>query len=492
MGSTERTLSVPELEALCTAFLKLPGMSERGTRDLYVEELNSQLANALSVPRYLDPRHDVWSLLRACQDHPRGIRTLATVVRPFHRDSRPMIELDELIECLFPDELLDPVEREQLISLLSDVEPQRLQLACRYAGPPSWLTTALDWTDPATVARRLESCVGKAGVPPPLLVFVDFVAHQLDAVRSAEQHRWIDRVGARTKLSTHVLRELCVSATARLDEVRRYYFIMQLQPDGVEPDRYLMSVWLQQHQSVEEPLHRDDVPVTLPEIAKQLPALLSQAHAALGVGADELTLEFILPRRLIGHPIDLWEIDRVFPHRLGTSYPVVVRSLDRLRNLEIHGVWRQKWRWLMDNGHREETAALHWLLEPGTRAPRALRASLLREPTTVVLAMAFPPAESVDLVFDELSAALYAGMPAVLWCRDDKLRPIFEQGVRELLAGRGLTELPARVLQLRQLADELETSEEAAALGRHVTLLWDDADRMPQSFSRPARLRAPQ
>lgn len=111
-------------------------MRERSTRDLYVDELNSQLANTLSPPRHLDPHHDVWSLLRACQDYPGGIRALATVVRSFYRESRPMIELDELIECLFPDELLDAVEREQLVSLLNDVEPRLLQIACRYAGPP--------------------------------------------------------------------------------------------------------------------------------------------------------------------------------------------------------------------------------------------------------------------------------------------------------------------------------------------------------------------
>ena len=479
-----------ELDALCTAFLRLPGMRERSTRDLYVDELNNQLANTLSPRRHLDPHHDVWALLRACQDHPGGIRALASVVRSFHRDSRPMIELDDLIEYLFPDELLEPMERAALLDLLNDVEPRQLQLACRYAAPGSWLTTALDWNDLASITRRLESCVGKASMPPPLLVFVDFVAHQLDAVRAAEQHRWIDEVGLRTNLSIGALRDLCVSANARLAEVQRFYFIVQLQADGIDQSRYLLSVWLQQHHSMEEPLHLDDTPITLPEVAGLLPELLGQAHAALGVTTGELTLEFVLPRSLIGYPVDQWEIDRVFPHRLGTSYPVVVRSLDRLRNLSLHGMWRQKWRWLADNGHRAEPDAVHWLLEPGTRAPASLRASLLREQSAVALAMAFPPKDSLDLVFDELSAALYGGVPVVLWCRDDTLRTRFEPEVRELLNGHGLAELPIQVMRLRQQADEFDNTE--TSLGRHITLLWDDADRLPQSFSGANRLRAPQ
>ena len=490
MVPNERTLSVADLDALCTAFLKLPGMNERSTRDLYVDALNnSQLSNSLSVSRYPDPRHDVWSLLRACQDHPGGIRALATVVRSFHRDSRPMIELDELIECLFPDELLTPRERSALAGLLGGVKSHQLQLACHYAGPSSWITATFDWGDPAAVAHRIEASVGKAGDAPPLLEFVDFVAHQLDPVRSAEQHRWIDQVGDRLNLQNKTLRGLCASAKARLVKAQRFYFIVQLQPDGVDPNSYLMSVWLQQHLSMEEPLHRDDTPITLREVAKRLPELLEQAHAVLGVSDGELGLEFILPRSLLNYPIDQWEIDPTFPHRLGTSYQVTVRSLDRLGSLGLHSIWRQKWQWLSTNGHQEEPAAIHWLLEPNSRTPNSLRASLMREDFVVALAMAFPPADSATLGSDELSASLYAGMPVMLWCRDNDLQPRFEQEVKDLLAGRGLAELPKQVLQLRQRADETDT---ASALGRHLTLLWDDADRMPQAFSRTKRLRAPQ
>jgi len=64
----ERSLTVSDLENLCAAFLKLPGMRERSTRDLYIDQFNGQFANTLSVSRYPDPQHDVWSLLRACQN----------------------------------------------------------------------------------------------------------------------------------------------------------------------------------------------------------------------------------------------------------------------------------------------------------------------------------------------------------------------------------------------------------------------------------------
>ncbi|KAA2261761.1 hypothetical protein F0L68_15200 [Solihabitans fulvus] len=483
----ERPLSVTELEKLCTAFLKLSGIREQNSRELYIDALNGELTTPLFFARHPDPQHDVWSLLRACQEHSGGIRRLTAIVRAFHRDSRPMAELDELVECLFPDEFLLPDERVELLKLLGHIDPQWLPAALRYAGPPSLLTVALDWTDPVTVVRRLEACVVVAGRPPPLLVFVDFLAHQVDAVRSAEHHRWLDQVGDRVELATSGLRDLCVAATARLDQAQQHYFVVQLQPDGVDPTSYLLSVWLQHHRTIEEPLHRDDTPLTLAEIVERLPDLLSQAHSAAGVGGGELILEFILPRSLIGQPVDQWQVDRVFPHRIGTSHPVVVRSLDRLQKRELHNEWQRKWRWLTVHGHREDPDAIYWLHHQGVRPP-ALRAGLLRGVPPVALAMAFPPEDKHELIADELTAALYAGMPIVLWCRNALLRQRFEREIRETLTGRGLTELPSQVLRMRREADEVEESE---PLGRHLTLLWDDADRIPESFTH-ARLKAPQ
>jgi hypothetical protein len=489
MSPTSRRLKTAELEALCTAFLRLPGMRESSTRDLYVEVLSHQLPNTFAAARHLDPRHDVWALLQACQDHVGGIREFAAVVRAFHRGSRPMIELDELIECMFPEELLNPAEREELIALLADVDPRCLRLAGRYAGPPSWLASSTDWSDPATAVRRLESYIGVPGTPPPLLVFVDFVAHQVDGTREAAQHRWIDRVGSRENLTGETLRQLCGAAMARLDEVQRFYLIVELRPDGVDPDGYLMSVWLQQHHAVEEPLQRDDVPLTLTEIMARFPDLVHRAHAVLGIGLGEMVVEFILPRNLISHPVDQWEIDEIFPHRLGTSCPVVVRSLDRLYNRELHGAWRQKWRTLSTNGHRIAPDTVFWLLAPGSRTPKALHANLRREQTTCAVAMTFPPQDQSTLMMDELTAAFYAGIPVMLWCRDTSLRHRFEQEIRAMLLGRGVAELPLHVMSLRQRADETENAD--SPLGRHLTLLWDDADRIPLSF-RSNRLRAPQ
>lgn len=473
----ERPLSVEEHERLCDAFLALAGMRDRDNRDLYIDALGG-----LSFTRHADARHDVWALLGACLAYPSGLRELVVIVRAFHKNSLPMVRLEELIVCMFPEELIESGERERLTSLLTGVDLRYLGNAYRLASPLSARKATFDWSDPDKLVRALESATGEAGEPPPLMVFVDCLAHQLDVGRLA-CHQWLDEVGHRLGFPQDVMSRLCqrtVTALARAADP--YFVVVQLQPDGIDPDRFLLSAWLQQdRESTAEPLHRDDVPRTLAEIADRLSELLRE------VTVEDVTVEFIVPRGLIGHPIDQWQIDEVLPHSIGTAHPVIVRSLERMRRGDLHGHWRRKWRWLATNGHRHEPDAIRWVRRHS--APDALRSELLVDHLPVAVAMAFPPDDSASLANDEFTAALYAGVPIILWCREPALAEEFERGISALLAERSLAELPQLVLRLRRQAGR--STEQELRLGDHVTLLWDDADRIPESFARSTRLSAP-
>jgi hypothetical protein len=452
---------------------------------MYIELLSGELATILSFSRHPDPGHDVGAMLSACLTHQGGIRKLADVVRPFHRDSLPMLALDELIEVLLPDEFLRPEEREDLVAVLTHIEQERLVSAFRYAAPPAAQSMPIDPADPEGLVRHLESWIGTDSTPP-LLVFVDYLAHQLDALRTAEQHRWIDKVGARRNVPASRLRHLCASTEARLDESQTFYFVVQLQPDGVDPHRYLTSAWLQRPRSIEEPLYRNDEPLDIKEIIDLLQELLSTAHNIASTrGGVEMTVEFILPRSLIGLAVDQWQVDKVFPHALSTKYSVMIRSMDRLQRADLHGEWKKKWHRLKVEGHQARPESVMWLSHRGSPAPETLHKTLLQDESTVALAMSFPPEPSAGLKTDEITAALYAGIPIIIWIRDDRLGPRFENVLREMLDGHGLSELPALLLRLRREPDE-ETP-----LGGNITLIWDDHDRIPESFMRSTRLQAP-
>lgn len=489
MAGDERPLSVDDQAKLCAAVLGLPNMLDPTARDLYVAALSRIVGNNVSFSRHPDAYHDVWSLLSTCQSIPGAVHTFVRILRAFNQDTRPMVILDELMECLYPEELLTVDERGYLLELLGGLDIGVLMVACRYACPPSWLAGIPSWSDRAAVVRELEAHTVATAGPQPVLVFADHVAHQLRTDRQKDLHRWVYDVGHRLGFSALDVSLMCERALTHLASTQSFYLVVQVRPDGVDPDRYLLSASLQQKHSAEETLHRDDEPRTISEIVAMLPELLSRAHADSLGGVENLTLEFILPRSLIGHPVDQWEIDDALPSHLGTNYPVVVRSLDRMSRRELHGRWRRRWNWLTANGHLNHPDATHWLFNDGARTPRELFANFLIDDFPVAVAMTFPPRDEASLTSDELTAALYAGIPVMLWCRDTRLADTFADKIRATLAEHGLLELLSQVLRFRRLADS--GGADVPHFGHHLTLLWDDASRLPESYLRPTRLRAP-
>jgi hypothetical protein len=217
--------------------------------------------------------------------------------------------------------------------------------------------------------------------------------------------------------------------------------------------------------------------------------LVRRAHVVADADLEELTLEFIVPRNLVHHPIDQWRVDEVFPHRLGTSHPVVVRSLDRMRRGDLRARWRRKWRWLTTGNGWSDPGNVHWLRDRPGSGPEGLFAELMLDDAPVAVVMSEPPAARPGLAWDELTATLYAGVPIVVWCREPALSAWFEEEFGRLLESSGLDRLPEHVLRLRRQAGR--NNRAPARLGEHITLLWDDADRIPESLARPARLCAP-
>ncbi|WP_157591578.1 effector-associated domain 2-containing protein [Saccharothrix syringae] len=484
----ERTLSVAEHRELCDAFLRLPGMREPDSRELYIAELARTHLDGFTFPRHADAHHDVWSLLSACLAQEGGLAGLVEVVRVFHQGSRPMARLDQLLATLFPDRLLTATEHRALLVLLIDLDPGLLGPPFRRATSSFQWNAVPNWGDVTGLVDCLDLAVDVNGVPP-LLAFVEHLAHRVNGLHE-EAHRWLDTVATRLDLRRSVLVELCAAAGEANADAAPGYVVLQLQPDGAEPDRYLLSAWLQQPGWPDEVLFRDDVPRTVQQVAGQVAELVRRAHAVAGTELDELVVEFVLPRSLVHQPIDQWRVDDVFPHLLGTSHVVVVRSLDRMRREDLRARWRRKWRWLAAHGDRTGIAGVHWSGKNHVATPDGLFAELVLDDAPVAVVLVEPPTEREGLGWDELTAALYAGVPVVAWCREPTLSEWFEEEIRRVLAeGGGLRRLPAHVLHLRRKASGRYDSR--VRLGNHITLLWDDADRIPEPFMRAGRLRAP-
>jgi hypothetical protein len=494
VAGPERRLSQVEHRELVAKLAMVPGMLERSARDLYLHAVQQRITGNLRFVRQDDELLDVWALSYGLLEHAGAARAFVGVLVQMHPTDHAVATLEEFVERTFPDLLLEPAERVELEGLLGGVAPDWVDAAYRAAVAVFGPASAPAGGDVVSAIRQLEG-LGRlrGGPPPPLLVFADDLAHQIGGLASVRLHRWVDGVADRLETDRIGLRRLCDEAEKRRAETGQVFIVVQLQPDSVDADCYLMSAWLQEGQRNERLLLRDDEPRTLREVADQVDTLLSGVPEQMSVDSDEPTVEFILPRRLIGHPVDEWEFDRAgFSLTLGIRYPVVVRSLERLRNRSLHGAWRRKWRVLADEGHRADALPISHVEPSRPRDLRALYSALVADDRHVCLAVPFPPSDTDEASRnDEFTAGLTAGMPVIVWSREPLDGAEFSVLVRNTLARHGILNLPRRMLWLRQSAMATMDGTPPVRYLPKMSLLWDDADRVPGPFRRPIRLQAP-
>jgi hypothetical protein len=126
---------------------------------------------------------------------------------------------------------------------------------------------------------------------------------------------------------------------------------------------------------------------------------------------------------------------------------------------------------------------------PGPARAKALFARLTGQEKVVCLAVPHPPDASVPISSDTFAAGLAAGLPAVLWAREQVDPEQFFELVRTVLADVPL-EIPLRVLQHRREIAAGSEYEDLPAV--KVGVLFDDANRLPARYRGRIKLQAPQ
>ncbi|REE95483.1 effector-associated domain 2-containing protein [Thermomonospora umbrina] len=483
-----RSLGVEERRRLVEALWRLEGMRSRENRELYLSLLETDLGHPLAVKRDDHDLWDVWHLVHACLLYPGAIRLLLRVVEHFHRGSLPMIEITDLVEELLPEPLLLLPERRDLHRLLARPEvgdacdPATVRALYGRAVGPVGPVLERDAGDLRQVLGQLEDSTVRMDGVPPLLVFVADLGAHVRGAAARDLREWAGRVADRLGLARPALTG--VRPTAELLRVSPpcAYLVIQLRPDPVDGDRYLPSAWLQHEGEPGAMLHCDDEdPLPLSRLPRLIEELLTETPEVVHRAAEELTIEFLLPRDLLAIPLDQYRITvGGLERRLGIEHPVVVRSLDRLHTRVLHHNWRRKWRWLTG---RPGDATVHWRGRRGELNGEHLYTSLLIEQSSVCMAMAFPPARtSHDGAVDELWIGVQAGVPVIVWCREPRDPDRFAAEFEPLLA-RGMLTLPEAVLELRRRALR-ENDPDGDHLGLRLTLLFDDADRIPEPYDR--------
>jgi NTP-dependent ternary conflict system VMAP-like protein/caspase domain-containing protein len=302
---------------------------------------------------------------------------------------------------------------------------------------------------------------------PPLVLW--FAIHAADALDGDLLHRvidWTSRVATRLGYGPETLESMRAHARAAVTKLCRCYLVVQLNPSPMRAGRYHLSVRLHRDEGIPEPCYDEDPAMSLSEIESRIAGLLPTFLE--GVAREDVTIEFLVPRELIGYGFDQWLAGR---DRLGVLYPVVVCDLERPGRNTPDVEWRNRWIQLQGAVEGSSTNGVIWLDSIFTPEPAAYRAALLRRNGWVCLAVESPCA-SVDVEM-LLGEGLALGAPAAIWRRNG----VGSDGaVSEILRSAALVTLPAYVLERRQEAVETQVPDHC---GHHLSLLWDDPDRRP-------------
>ncbi|MFI7615320.1 hypothetical protein ACIBP6_29235 [Nonomuraea terrae] len=330
----------------------------------------------------------------------------------------------------------------------------------------------------------------RPGALPPSLTFVILVYRQLvhqepgqDPRVARGLHRWIE--GQRAQLhrtgddeAAHKLEQLLNGSPPFKNRADLpVCLVIEIRPLHVpddERDLHQVDHWLQTDQTGWNPVHGEEAEVPFDELPDYVAELIERTETAwVSTWGGPMLLEFLLPEDLLGLAVEHWprQTGGYLPSRpLGADYEVVLRSDDRLRPKSKHRRWHRRWHHLL----RGE--GLAHLVPLDSVAPEATHAELMRQEQLAACVLSAPPIHPKGRA--ELEAAIDAGLPAVLWCRDMGRNADFRVAAAHDLHPHALKKLPTRIKELR---GEVDTC-------CHAALLWDDPDRPMPSAS---RLRSP-
>ena len=304
---------------------------------------------------------------------------------------------------------------------------------------------------------------------PKLVTFVELLAGHVGGSLGAALRSWNDTQAGQLRL-TVALEELRARTRDPVPGEDRLHLVIVVEHDLFDHDRCLVSHWRQDDPTEWRPARGESTPAGVRDLERVVDDLVVNAETAWAGLDGAAALEFVLPRALLNLPVDQWcrEARSGDPSPLALHYRIVVRSLERMLSRYWHRVWRTKWRVLSGpppNGRVFAPTSAE--VDPSHRLAAALQD---REVVSMVLSK--PPAAKAG-PYDELSAAMRAGLPAVLWSRRAGDQSAVVDLVDKLTYDHDLARLPDRVHEARLAALRSDDQQGHADLVEHLVLLWD-------------------
>jgi hypothetical protein len=214
-------------------------------------------------------------------------------------------------------------------------------------------------------------------------------------------------------------------------------------------------------------------------------SLVAASEEAWSGRAVDVALEFVLPRTLVNTPVHLWseDIRSGAPQPLHLSYPIVIRSLERMSYPRWHRRWRLRWSALQE---QPVLGRVYFCQDKDTEEQHRLDAILSDEHWVAMVLTGSPSRQAVP-GRDQLLSALRAGLPALVWHPTASANAL-QKVMSWLIDDDRLSDLPARTQASRQAVFRNRQGSVDPGILRDLVIMWDDPSRLlflatPSSYS---------
>ncbi|MGI5455567.1 effector-associated domain 2-containing protein [Streptomyces sp. CA-249302] len=476
-------------EETLMALLAVRALDDPRARARLVELVGEALGHPAALREQATARLQLVELFRFCAHRPGGLTALAHQLLGLETDcsQTPLVHrlADEWTAVGSLTGLPEVTDSWEFLAGMLSVLPVASSIrtalvhtatAGRASAPPPYAENP--WHDFLHMAGQGAP---RDGLPPWMLYLdrsTDFMDYRVAFEVLARNRQWALRCGL-AELLDRDRRDRVNSPTA---PVRRQleYLAIHITPDPLESGRYTVS------HSFMSPARGPywERGAALPQVSggdlvRAVSGIVRRTEEAAGERPEHLWLEFVLPFELLNLPVDWWPLDPgKVPHvPLARHYPVVIRSLDRLRNTAWHEFWQHRWLQLSIGEHPSQSVHVNVARRGGGHL-RGLKDRLDGDQRIVATVLSEPP-RADGHGSRELEAALRSGLPVVIWHRADRTTEEF-LGVVDGLLADGLRRFPANVTAYRRrTAVQDPDGQDEWHPARHLTVLWDDPDHKP-------------
>jgi hypothetical protein len=462
---------------LVKALQLLPCMNSQNDRNFVVQLLADRLRTTPQIDESPRAQQHILSIVQWCDRRPDGLPALLAIVRELDARTIQLPEVERIIAEHTALELWPEEEREELFALLRGVIfTDLVELYRQVAGVNAPELPAQ--TSYREVFLTLETLnADPDGLPKPI-VFVEHLASGRRSELALELRRWADRQASRLGVITELqkMRRVSQAPPPGPPPNSPAYLVLLLRRVGLSGGRFQLCHWSQLDLSEGwHPNRGEDFFGSLDEIKRHVATLIETVETEWARYQPDIRIEIVLPGELLNLDVDQWpwEVDSRLPMPIGCRYAFAIRSLERMQAGKYHRSWHMRWGVLTsqlkigaikpESGRRAEAGG----------AIRSLVADFENNQDVVSLLLSTPPDPAEDGGV-EVDVGLRAGLPIMVWHREDCDSEEFLATAWELLHGDGPGNVLQRMKQLRTTAFEHPSGHVA----HHLVLLWDDPERL--------------